>query len=300
MGLSLGGLQKKYGDQKALRIAAEIGADSVDFSTEGSQWKFRDPASVYHGSDEEIFSYFHTLGQLARKLGLEISQTHGRITGFKNQPEEDSAFVENARRDCLAAAALGAPVCVIHSVTTIFLGADAAPERMRSLNFEMFTRILPFARQYGIKIACETFGDATGLNCCDFFGNIEEFQNAYNRICAVQDFKEHFTVCVDTGHSNKAMRFHNPTPGDVIRRLGSAVTVLHLNDNDTFTDQHKIPLTDTIDWNDVFSALDEIGYSGCYNMEINLRHFGESFMIEEAAFAVKVMRHLLKERYGCL
>ena len=110
--------------------------------------------------------------------------------------------------------------------------------------------------------------------------------------------KEHFTVCVDTGHSNKAMRYGNPTPADVIRRLGKSVTLLHLNDNDTLTDQHKIPKTGCIDWNGVMDALDEIGYGGIYNMELNLRHFGDNFLIETAEFAVKVMRNMLTERYG--
>ncbi|MBR4762233.1 MAG: hypothetical protein IK086_06320, partial [Clostridia bacterium] len=67
---------------------------------------------------------------------------------------------------------------------------------------------------------------------------------------------------------------------------------------DTLTDQHKIPMTGTIDWKDVFDALDEIGYTGIYNMELALRHFGKDFQVETAEFAVKLMRYILKERYG--
>ena len=94
------------------------------------------------------------------------------------------------------------------------------------------------------------------------------------------------------------MIYSNPTPADVIRMLGGNISVLHLNDNDTFTDQHKIPMSGTIDWNDVFDALDEVGYNGIYNMEISLNHFGKDFQIEEAAFAIKVMKNILKDRYG--
>jgi len=129
---------------------------------------------------------------------------------------------------------------------------------------------LPFAKQYGVKIATETFGDAVRYDCCDFFGNIDEFMKSYQGICAVEDYKDYFTICVDTGHSNKATRYNNPSVGDVIRKLGKDITLLHLNDNDTFTDQHKIPMTGTIDWNDVLNALDEIEYDGYYNMELNL------------------------------
>ena len=94
------------------------------------------------------------------------------------------------------------------------------------------------------------------------------------------------------------MRFGNPTPADVIRILGGNTVVLHLNDNDTLTDQHKTPLSGTIDWSDVFAALDEVAYAGNYNMELRLEHYGKNLMVETGAFAVKLMKDLLHERYG--
>lgn len=297
--IAIGAFQREYGDMKALEIAKEAGVDAVDFDTSSEEWDYRNPDSIFSKSDDEIVEYFTALKRRAEELGIEIGQTHGRITGFKNIKEEDEALIKNARLDCLAASVLGAPVCVMHSVTTIFMGPDAAPELMHKLNFDMFSRIMEFAKLYNIKIATETFGDAVCYNCCDFFGNINEFLMAYNNICEIDDYADYFTICVDTGHSNKASRFNNnPTPGDVIRMLGKNVTVLHLNDNDKMTDQHKIPLSGTIDWDDVFDALDEIGYNGIYNMELVLGCFGDEIKKDTAAFAVKVMRNILDKRYG--
>ncbi len=78
--------------------------------------------------------------------------------------------------------------------------------------------------------------------------------------------------------------------------LGNRIVALHLNDNDTLRDQHKIPMTCTIDWKDAFEALKEIGYTGIYSMplDFNANHFGKDFAEEEAAFAVKVMRNVLR------
>ena len=47
-----------------------------------------------------------------------------------------------------------------------------------------------------------------------------------------------------------------------------------------------------------FTALGEIGYRGWYSMELALRRFGGSpeMVMAYAAFAVKVMRELLRER----
>ena len=75
-------------------------------------------------------------------------------------------------------------------------------------------------------------------------------------------------------------------------------TILHLNDNDTLTDQHKMPLSGTIDWKEVFLALKETGYSGVYNMELTLDRYGKELAVDHGAFAVKVMRELLSSVYG--
>ena len=53
-----------------------------------------------------------------------------------------------------------------------------------------------------------------------------------------------------------------------------------------------------MDWNDIFDALDEVGYNGIYNMELNLDFYGKELIADTAAFAVKVLRRFLNNRYG--
>lgn len=296
IGISIGILQEIYGDRKALEIAAHIGADSVDFAThrfDKRVWDYREPTSIYALGDEAVVAYFTDLRKYAESLGLIVGQTHGRGEGFLGNKEADDAQVENARLDLLAASALGANVCVIHNPTSIHHGPDPDPVMMRDLSFDQFTRMLPYAAKYRVKLATETFGDAVQYDCVDFFGNLDEFMKVNERIRQASVYREWFTVCMDTGHTNKASRFGFPKPPEAIRQLGADITVLHLNDNDTLTDQHKIPMTGTIDWADTMRALEDIGYNGIYNMELNLRHFGSGFEIETAAFAVRVMRHML-------
>ncbi len=297
--ISIGAFQNLYGDRRALEIAAEIGADAVDFATHAfgkPTWDYRNPDSIFAQGDDAIVQYYSELKAYATSLGIVIGQTHGRGEGFVNKKDEDDAQVENARLDLLAASALGASTCVIHNATSINHGPNPDPKLMRDLSFDQYTRMLPYAAKYRVKLATETFGDAVRFNSIDFFGDIQEFLMTYNRIRAASEYRDWFTVCMDTGHTNKASRFGNPKVGDVIRMLGDQITVLHLNDNDTLTDQHKLPMTGTIDWKDTLDALDEVGYSGIYNMELNLPHFGKGFEIETAAFAVKVLRHMLNNR----
>lgn len=295
--IAIGAFQHEYSDFEAIKIAKEIGANAVDFDLASNSMIKSE--SIYSKGIDEITKYYTALKAEADHLGIEFAQTHGRIEGFMPDTSFNEQLIKDAEIDCMVTSILGAKYCVMHSATTIFHSPDTDPKYMHDINFDMFTKILSFAKKYDIIVASETFGDATGKGCCDFFGNIKEFIISYNRVCAVDDYKDYFKICVDTGHSNKATRYNNnPRPADVIRMLGTNIVCLHLNDNDTFTDQHKIPMTGTIDWNDVFNALDEIGYSGIYNMELTLTHFGANFMKEEAAFAIKVMRNILNNRYG--
>ena len=303
--ISIGSLQNRYGDMEALRIAKEMGADGVDFGLDlGRRFDYRYYESIYSRSEEEFVAYFKGLRQYADSIGLKICMTHGRIEGFKNKKQEDDALIENTRLDCYATSLLGAPFCVVHGVTTMF-HPEATPEEMHDINFEMFRRMLPYAKQYGIKIATETFGDVHGGARCDFFGNIDQFIKTYERIASFEDFSDYFTMCVDTGHSNKATKFNNnPMPPDVIRRLGDKVSCLHLNDNNTVGDQHLLPfvakrawqIDGTIDWDDTFAALEEIGYDGYYNMEIDLKRYGDDIMPEMVRFAVIVLKNALQKR----
>ena len=295
--ISIGALQNLYGDREALSIAKRIGADAVDFNTASRKiYDYRIPGSPHAKSDEELMEYYTDLRRHADELGLRIAQTHGRMHMYVRDEEENAAILENARRDLLVASVLGAPYCVMHSVTTGTMGPDTPAEEMRALNKRAFCDVLKYAKQYGVKVATETFGDSLKGAVCDFFGQWDEFLATYREICAIDNNADWFVTCMDTGHTNKAVRFGYPLPADAIRDLGSSLQCLHLNDNDGMTDQHKPLLMGNIDWNDVFDALDEIGYSGDYNMELALGHFGNGLEIETAEFAIKILRHQLALR----
>ena len=288
-------MQNLYGNENVFEIANRVGADCVDFNLYSDEFDCEKTGSIYSKSDNEIIEYFSGLKRKADQYGIEVAMTHGRGSTFKNIPEWDNRVVKNARIDCLATSVLGAPVCVMHGVSNCSFPKDVDPELLRKLNFELFTTVLPFARQYGIKIATETLGDAPNHGCCCLLGCTDI--KTYDKICEEGGFDDCFATCMDTGHTNKAMRFDNPTSGNAIRMIGESLIALHLHDNNGLTDQHKIPLTGSIDWKDVFDALDEIGYNGVYNLEISLDCFGKGIEIETAEYAVKVMRNFLNTRY---
>ncbi len=293
--LSTDTLQRLLGDLGAIEYAKEIGCDAIDFNLCDNDHMKRE--SVYSRGDGEVIGYYAAIAERARARGLLIHQTHGRLKGFTHDTEANKITLENARLDCLATSVLGARYCVMHTASNIHVGKDAPAELMDEINDDMFLSILPYAKEYGVILATETLGDAPAFGTCNYFGNMENFIRAYDRIAAIGDNALFFKVCMDTGHTNKAARFgNNPSPAEAIEMLGERIGCLHLNDNNGLTDQHKIPYSASIDFDAVFSALSRIGYGGVYNMEIALNHFGESFEREEAAFAVKCMKNILKTK----
>ena len=277
IGINCEALCIRYGELKALEICAAAGFDAVDFGLE----RFSVSGDgIYNASDEEICDFFKLIRKRADELGLMISQTHGRCATYRPNDElYNREVLENTKRDLLATAALGAPACVIHSITTSNWRGSSR-ELMREKNREMYADFILFAEENGVSIALETFGDSKpdGKRCLDFFGDVRELKMQYEAM----DTKNK-AICVDTGHTHKA---HNAEPtvlgaADSIRYLGSDVKLLHLNDNNGFSDQHLPPLfagdsSYQVDWKEVLRALDDINYSGVYSFELNLRKFGNA------------------------
>ncbi len=296
--LSIDRLQNALGDIEALDMAKAIGLTCVDFCL--LQYDCANPYSVYNKSEDEICEHFTKIKKHADSIGIRIGQTHGRIKAYRYDEEHNKNELASFERDCLATSLLGSKYCVVHAV---HLGLDAPAEDQRKYNSRMFSEYMPYARKYNITVASETLGDTRtpdGRDGVDFFGDLDEFLTHYDELASVKDNDGHICTCIDTGHTNKASRFEGKVSvPQFIRRAGHTIGCLHLNDNDSLTDQHKVPLSGNLDWNEVLSALRDVGYEGTYNMELNLYHFGKSvsMMRDYAEFSVKVMRNLLDEFY---
>ncbi len=297
--LAIDRLQGMVGDIGALDIAKDIGLNCVDFCL--LRYDCSNPSSVYNKSEDEICEHFAKIKKHADSIGIRIGQTHGRIKAYNYDEEHNKNELLSFEHDCLATSVLGSKFCVVHAV---HLGLDAPDTDQRKYNSRMFADFMPYARKYNITVASETLGDTQtpdGRFGVDFFGDLDEFMLHYNEVAGIKENEGHICTCMDTGHTNKASRFEGKAKvPEFIRKIGHTIGCLHLNDNDSLTDQHKVPLSGNLDWFEVLSALKEVGYDGTYNMELNLNHFGKSLSMvrDYAEFSVKVMKNLLDDFYG--
>ncbi len=266
LGISIEALVRRYGVERALEICSSAGFDAVDFGLE--LFAFGKPG-VYSASEDEFCSFFEGVRKKADALGLTISQTHGRCSIYAEGDEDfNRRMLVTSTLDLKATAILGAPACVVHSLTNL-LCPTMSPEAMREQSLVIYGILSQQAAQLGTKVALETFGDA-GPDRLDFFGDVAELKRLYEEI----EFPAK-TLCMDTGHTNKAGRFGIMAPEDAIRYLGKEITLLHLNENNGWTDQHQPPFCGgTVRWGRVMDALEEIGYEGVYNFELELHSKG--------------------------
>ena len=285
IGLSFGALDATFGAERGLEILKKSGFDSVDFNLS----RYMLNGKIYSASDDEFESYFDGIRRKAADLEIEISQTHGRCVTYA---QDDEAHNEKIRkvteRDLHASRILGSPACVVHFVNSTRWGKVPA-ETMRSVSEQMYRDLIPYAEKHKVKIALETFGAAriSGARIRDFFADPAEFKNQYELMNT-----EYKTICVDTGHTHEAESFWVPPPEEMIRILGSDVTLLHLHDNSGHWDDHLLPRMGNINWPAVFEALSDIGYKGTYNFELALK-FAGSMLEEFVEFAGKYLRRFV-------
>lgn len=295
IGISTYRLQSMFGAKGAIEVAKKLGVDAIDFFT-NYEYSTKE-SSIYSKSDEEIIAYYSDLKRYADELGITIAQTHGRLRTYMKFAEFDRLCLENARRDLLAASALGASVCVMHTIQTSVVGITADPQMVRDICYNTFTKMLEWAKEYNVKLATETFGYASAFKAQEFFADAKEFKDIYDRIASEGDNRDYFKVCIDTGHTNSVVRFGQPSVGDFIRMFrNNEIVCLHMHDNDGILDQHLPPNMGTIDWDDVFDALNEVGYDGVLNLEVDFSKYGNGFELETAEFSVKLLKYLLKKR----
>lgn len=295
LGISCGNIVKRLGYERAFELCKNSGFDAVDFNLE-NYGAFDDPSDIYNAPEEEFTAFFTAVREKAASLGLEISQTHGRCRTYTPDKKQCEYARWVSEKDLKATSLLGAPACVIHHITSGNWPDNYLDgEFMHRKCMELYDFLIPVAEANNVSVAIETFGRARvrGESAVDFFAHVRELKKLYDAL----DTKNK-VICVGTGHTHEATPFGVPGVAEVIRTLGSDVKLLHLHDNNSSADQHLPPLlggSNTVNWPDVFDALDEIGYGGVYNFELNLNYYGD--MLPEAVrFLGKFLRYFIENK----
>ncbi len=242
---------KYIGEEKAIELVAKAGFDAWDFSMfDMKKQSLKDKLTLnspHPLTTKNYLSFARKLRQVGVDNGIHCNQSHAPFPS--NSPEVRDFLLRAI--ECTAEA--GGKICVIH------------PDNNKSAeeNAEMFLRLLPFAKECGVKIATENMWNWNPIKDESCFAACSTSESFADHLEAVND--EFMVACLDIGHAE--MKGSGSGAVNMIKTLGSKLQALHLHDNDLHHDTHTIPFAGKIDFVSVVKALREINYQGYFTLE---------------------------------
>ena len=257
--MNTGTLLQHYDMFEAVTRVKEAGFDAIDFSVQ----------TVLSKPDWSPENYQETalrLREHAAKEGITMGQAHAG---------------GDVQRSMHIAALCGIPSIVIHP--KIVMPHVGQEDKIFDINMEHYERFVPYAEEYGIKIAVENMfkwdwtREMIWHSCCSRPDEFVRYMDGLEKRFG----KENFTACLDVGHSVLV----GEDPCNTIRALGGErLTSLHMHDNNFHQDMHTIINAGKMDFIAISKALKEINYQGDYALEVGL-HYPKDLVPE-------AMRHL--------
>jgi sugar phosphate isomerase/epimerase len=104
----------------------------------------------------------------------------------------------------------------------------------------------------------------------------------------------YYTACLDIGH---AQMQNCEGAVKLIRALGGKrLGALHVHDNDLWDDHHTFPFVGMSNWEEITSALADVGYKGKFTFEANafLKRYPNELLPACLALLEKTGRYLIK------
>lgn len=257
------------GEERTVELIAKAGFDAWDFSMfsmcryDWSSGKLLENDHPLAGGNYLAFA--RRLKQIGLDNGIVCNQSHAPF------PSSVPQIRDYFKRAVECTAEAGGKICVIH------------PDNNKSAeeNAEMYRELMPFAHQYGVKIATENMWNWDSARDESCFAACATSESFVEHVDAVDD--PFLVACLDLGHAE--MRGSGSGAVNMIKALGSRLQALHIHDNDRWHDSHQIPFSMDIDFAEIVKALREIDYNGYFTLEAD--NYLRGFSAEDVFDGIK-------------
>ena len=261
-----GNWYKENASEVSLKFIHECGFDGIDYNIDS----FLRPKKMLTGevypffdqSIEDILEYYRPMKEAILRNQVEVCQMHAPFPLYVEGREDINDYlIMVVDKTCAVCQYLGCPALVVHPFT------DPDKEMEKEINLQMYRRMMPSAKKYGVKLCLENL-------FTNYKGHIIEGACAdVSEACWYVDFlnaeagEELFGFCLDVGHANMMGR----NIREYIKGLGHRLTILHIHENMGNKDSHMIPYTQDnpggVDWAGFIEGLQNIGYTGTLSFE---------------------------------
>lgn len=263
-----------YGEEEALKIIKDAGFDGIDYT-------FCEKKDMLKG---DYIAKANTTKSLLQKYDLKCLQAHAP---FDWPYEKMDEFYPYTLRAIEYAGIIGAKYIVVHGVV---------PENEKDIfeyNLNFYKNLEPYAKKAGVLIGVENLIRPDTKRKCWKAGDLGDPAWLCNLVDALNS--DTFVICVDVGHA--ALSHHEPE--DFIRKIGGEkLKMLHIHDTDYLNDTHTLPGLGKLNWENIMSALSDVGYSGDFSTELTgyYKGFGKDTLADAIVLAEKVLRNLIKNK----
>lgn len=266
-----------FGIEGTLDLFARAGIRGVDFYNGFSEFR----------TDEHDAQYYRELKKYANERGLVLCQAHApHPTTFKGGDEEknEQRFWEIVQ-SIKNAAYMDIPMIVVHPCYHLDYSVKENQELIFDYCIHLFRRLIPYAKEAGIRIALENVGT---VSVCSTPERLIRLHDTLNDPV--------FTVCLDVGHC----LLQGVDPAEAVRALGHRLAngCLHIHDNGGTCDEHTLPYHGQVNWESVMEALAEIGYRGELSYEASgfLKNLPDALLVDALSYMASI-GHYLIERF---
>ena len=220
----------------------------------------------------------------AQKFGLSFLYAHVPYSYPADNDEQGWQFFNRSVFQAIEACAFaGVKYAAIHPHCFAVPNFDLQAAKAHSI--EHLSPFIDKADNLGVCLAIENMrGPRAGEAMHRYCSTAEELADL------VDYFGGRAGACWDTGHANIA----GLDQGAALKKLGSRLKMLHVNDNYGVDDEHIAPFTGTADWSVVMSALKDIKFEGSLNYEVGSRRMPHEIRPAFAQFLLQAGRELCK------
>lgn len=259
----------ELGLKQTIDVFSKAGFEGIDFNADLQE---------YH-TDAHDEAFYKSIKEYAYDRGIVFGQTHAAFgSSFTDIDKTKQRFGEIVK-SMQHSAWLGADMVVIHPCRHLSCKEANLYEEMMDYNLNFYRRLIPYAEEFGIRIAIENIMDS-----------ITETPEGLLELLRLLDH-DAFTICYDVGHANIC----GQDPVGMILKLGNRIGCTHIHDNDGIHDSHTLPYCGTIQWEPVMKALAEVGYQGNLNYEAGyfVRETPVALRQESANYMACIGKHLI-------
>lgn len=193
---------------------------------------------------------------LSKETGVKVWSVHLPFMPFKNLniASFDKDLVEktlNLYRDAIdRMSEQGFNLAVVHPS-----GEPNKPEDREALleiASDALARLAAYAEPKGVTIAVENIPSTCLGNCSN------EIKKLISKHPALR-------VCFDTNHLLDQRNV------DFVRDIGEKIVTLHVSDYDFCNERHWLPYEGGVDWAELVTELEKVGYNGVWMYEIGFK-----------------------------